>query len=316
MAEGRQMSDPVRRLVVALDGSETAETALPVARHLIELLSRDARPRLVLVSAPEPPAPEPLMSGDLEAVVPGPVVLEAVGALREQARATAAAYLERVAERFEDTGAEVVLEVAEGPPAEVILDVAGAERDTLLVLASRGASGSRGERPGSVADRVLRAAKVPVLLVPAATPCAAWSLRRVLVPLDGSPEAEAAAAAAGELARAARAEIVLVHVAPDFGELARAGVEALLRLERDYMRWAESYLTRLRERFASEGLACSTETLGGAVAPALLERAEAAGADLIAVSAQGRGRSELWSVGRVTERLMRRTTVPLLVVRG
>ncbi len=67
--------------------------------------------------------------------------------------------------RLQNKGVPVTSDVLEGPPAEAILRVAEAERFDLIVMGSRGLGRLEGLLLGSVSDRVLHHAKVPVLII-------------------------------------------------------------------------------------------------------------------------------------------------------
>ncbi|HET7092141.1 MAG TPA: universal stress protein, partial [Thermomicrobiales bacterium] len=125
------------RILVPLDGSALAETALPFA----ELIpSRDVRLFVV-----EPAAAEPNSA-----------------AARWQGMPPAA-YLAAVAAPLERQGRTVERVVEGGAPAERIVAAAG-DAD-LIVMATRGLGQRQGVRLGSVADAVARRAPVPTLLI-------------------------------------------------------------------------------------------------------------------------------------------------------
>jgi nucleotide-binding universal stress UspA family protein len=65
----------------------------------------------------------------------------------------------------QDKGVRATGKVLEGPPAQAILRVAGAEQFDLIVMGSRGLGQTEGLLMGSVSDRVLRQAHVPALVV-------------------------------------------------------------------------------------------------------------------------------------------------------
>jgi nucleotide-binding universal stress UspA family protein len=91
-----------------------------------------------------------------------PVSLAAV----EEARRRAGAYLDPVAERFRGRGVPVDTEVLDdSPPALAILEVVEREQAHLVALATHGYRGVRRAVLGSVADKVLRGADVPLLLL-------------------------------------------------------------------------------------------------------------------------------------------------------
>lgn len=87
-------------------------------------------------------------------------------------------------------GVRIQFEVATGKPDAEILRVASAGPAYLIVMSSRGATGIRRLFLGSITERVLRAATVPVLVTPPGDPGPASAgdvqktIRRILVPVD------------------------------------------------------------------------------------------------------------------------------------
>lgn len=74
-------------------------------------------------------------------------------------------YLERVASGVQERGIPVQMVTVEGRPHTQIVHFAEANQIDLIVMCTRGQSGFSRWLMGSVADRVLRGASVPVLLV-------------------------------------------------------------------------------------------------------------------------------------------------------
>jgi len=73
--------------------------------------------------------------------------------------------VDAAAEKARAEGLEVSTNVLEGPAAEAILRAAEADKSDLIVMGSRGMGQLQGLLLGSVSDRVLHHAKVPVLIV-------------------------------------------------------------------------------------------------------------------------------------------------------
>jgi nucleotide-binding universal stress UspA family protein len=136
----------VRTILVPLDGSIGAEAAL---RFAVELALKDGA-RLVLLRAAEAHA------------LPTTDPVEAQVAVMREAEE----YLRGARERVLASGVGAV-EVAAwyGPPAESILEAASARDADLIVMASHGRRGVARLVLGSVAVRVLRDARVPLLLI-------------------------------------------------------------------------------------------------------------------------------------------------------
>jgi nucleotide-binding universal stress UspA family protein len=131
---------------------------------------------------------------------------------------------------------------------------------------------------------------------------------RILVPLDGSPFAEAAFPAAIAVAERVAGEIRLLSVRPHLWADEAVAVERAL----DQEAWA--YLadatTRVR---AMTSVPVSNDMRRGAIAEEIV--AEAASHDLIVMTSHGRGGfSRLW-LGSVTDACLRSTEKPVLVVR-
>jgi nucleotide-binding universal stress UspA family protein len=140
----------LRRILVPLDGSELAEAALP----RVAALAQASGARVTLLQVVGPPTPE-LQPYEV-AVLP-----EDDEALAEQARR----YLAGAAARLSERGVGVESEVAFGWPAERIGAAAAEHHADLIAMSTHGRGGLDRLIVGSVADRVLRRAEVPVLLV-------------------------------------------------------------------------------------------------------------------------------------------------------
>ena len=130
----------------------------------------------------------------------------------------AQAHLSRVRAGLLARGVDARTLLLTGDPAAVILDACQTERPSLVALSTHGRSGPARWIRGSVAERVLRACEVPLLLANpralADAPASPGELRveRILVPLDGSPGAAAITPSVLELARVFQAEVILLHV--------------------------------------------------------------------------------------------------------
>ena len=82
-----------------------------------------------------------------------------------EAEKTAQKYLAGVQKKLEKDGLTVSTEVLVGTPADSILDYAKANAVDLIIMATHGRSGISRWAMGSIAERVLIAAPMPVLLV-------------------------------------------------------------------------------------------------------------------------------------------------------
>ena len=87
----------------------------------------------------------------------------------EKIRAEAQQRIEAVRQRVEDIGVAVKVVMMNGPPAQRIIETAQKESADLIVMGTHGRTGLRHMLIGSVAERVVRHATCPVLVVPSQT---------------------------------------------------------------------------------------------------------------------------------------------------
>jgi nucleotide-binding universal stress UspA family protein len=140
-----------KRVLLPLDGSSLAEHALPYA---VEQAKR-FRSELILLRA---------TGSSLQGC--GLLPME-FGGVQEQMGDWARDYLESIATHVRAQGVLVRVVILQDPPHEAITRFAETNGVDLIVLCSRGQSGPNRWLMGSVADRVVRGARAPVLLVQA-----------------------------------------------------------------------------------------------------------------------------------------------------
>lgn len=143
-----------RKILVPLDGSELAERAL---EHALEV-ARGSQARLTLMRCPLEIDPLVLQA----ALTKGPCHHEA---LREMSQKEAESYLGQLAARPELKEVVDDTQTPMGNPPEQILRTAQKGHYDLIVLSSHGRGGLDRFMFGSVADKVVRHAHCPVLVV-------------------------------------------------------------------------------------------------------------------------------------------------------
>lgn len=136
-----------KRILLPLDGSDMAEQAVPFAVAQAERF----RAQLILLRAVEP--------------LVGHGSLAALDDARPQRMEWARDYLESVATGIRERGIPVKIVVTEEAPNVAITQYAETNQVDLIALCSRGHSGPSRWLMGGVADRIVRGANVPVLLV-------------------------------------------------------------------------------------------------------------------------------------------------------
>jgi nucleotide-binding universal stress UspA family protein len=138
-------------------------------------------------------------------------------------------------------------------------------------------------------------------------------IRKILVPVDGSPLAETAVDHAVDLALKPGASLVLLRAAEaQMGFPPADPVEAQVTAVRE----AEEYLVKVAERVRRAGVAnVETSVWYGAPATAIVEAASFQHPDLIVMTTHGRSGLGRMILGSVAESVLRSTTTPILLVR-
>jgi len=286
------------KILVPLDGSLFAEAVLPYARALAQQIGIPVD--LLYVNDPkEPPACASFMADE---------------------------YLKRIGESFGATAGSMV---ETGHTAATIVAVAAAQPEVLIAMATHGYSAAKRWLLGSVAEKVLRAAANHLLLVRPANgmPGAEAKLTTVFVPLDGSKLAETIVPKVSELALrlALRVELVRVtrriYSAPPEAFLPVFGANApnLKKLWAEAHAEADQYLIDRANYLRQQGLtqveSVVLESGADGAAAAIIDLVNRTPDSLVAMCTVGESGIVNWPVGSVTERVVRHTTAPVLVIR-
>ncbi|HEX2440805.1 MAG TPA: universal stress protein [Methylomirabilota bacterium] len=138
------------------------------------------------------------------------------------------------------------------------------------------------------------------------------NLETILVPLDGSPMAEAALTPAADLARLTGARLVLLRA----GQSATLAMSDPVDAQIDVMQEAQEYLEAVRARVAQAGdLSVETSAWYGPAVESIVDAARYRAADLIVMSSHGRSGVSRLVMGSVAESVLRSTVVPILLIR-
>ena len=201
-----------------------------------------------------------------------------------------------------------------------ILDAARSLPADLIVMGSHGRSGVSRLVLGSVAERVVRSAPCPVMVVPPhdAVEPSTVSFKHIVCPVDFSDVSLTALTWALSLAEEADARLSLLHVIEVPPELRASTVVTDANLDELHAAVEAETLTRLRSLIpvhASEFCSVETATAAGAAGHAILEFAARRHADLIVMGAQGQGAVERLIFGSKTRDVVCGATCPVLTVR-
>jgi nucleotide-binding universal stress UspA family protein len=139
--------------------------------------------------------------------------------------------------------------------------------------------------------------------------------KKILVPLDGSPLAEAVLPHAQALAKSEGAEIILLRVAVTparylFAHNPAEGNNIIKMLEKE----AEDYMKEEVSKLQDEGVKVTGVTRDGMAPETILDVAEETHADVIAMSTHGRSGVQRWLMGSVADRVVHYSPIPVMLI--
>ena len=311
-----------KHILVPVDGSPLAERALPMAARIARATGGTVTLFYVLS----------LRIGY------GPYLAQAGSFVEAQLEAEsegARMYLDRLARSAVLEGVKTRKEAMLGLPAETILTYARISQIDLIVMSSHGYTGLKRWALGSVAQKIARLGPIPVLILrsDSALPEGTTHPMHVLVPLDGSPLAEAALLPAAQFCAALapdQATLHLVRVVQPIHYIEGEGQGIAEELNEDAMQEAQGYLNRVaeyvRERNLAPGHLAITSSIVSSpdIVHTLIRTAEQGesfgdtkvcdGCDIIVLATHGRHGLERWFQGSITESILGSTKLPLFVV--
>ena len=149
------------RILIPLDGSKVGEAAFPVIEQLVDRLIPQNKVEVILlgvitllrhwVVVGEASAPVSYTEEEMELI---------------KQRITA--YLDKTADNLKQRGIVITTLIRTGNAADEILKTAEEIKADLIAMSTHGRSGLKRLAFGSITDKVIRGANVPVLLVRAA----------------------------------------------------------------------------------------------------------------------------------------------------
>jgi nucleotide-binding universal stress UspA family protein len=304
------------RILVPLDGSRLAEAILS---DVLELAAQH-RSEVVLLRV--------AMAHGL----PGVELTEAqVRAVEEAER-----YLAGMEPGLADRGVRVSSVVRYGRASEEILDHARTSGIDLIAMSTHGRSGIGRVLLGSVAERVVREAPVPVFLRRAAgagtggtdagrreagkaqAAPAALPIRHILCPVDFSRTAEAAMREAGLLARRFGADLTVLHVVYDPLDVTCLHIPhpPQQQLREEMIREAERTLQDRVARALRSLPRVKTAVTVGPPFREIVRYAREQRVDLIVMGTQGLSGLDHLIMGSTAERVVRTASCPVLSIRA
>jgi nucleotide-binding universal stress UspA family protein len=295
-----------KRIMVAIDGSDTASRGLQEAIKL----AKEQQAKLAIIHVID------LVIVYGAGQFPGAYV----GATRELAHET----LERARKSAIAAGLDPEIQSPEIVTsgyhvAETIAQAARDWKADLLVVGTHGRRGVSRWLLGSVAERIVRVAPCPLLLIRDHTPSGGVTYQRIMVAVDGSDTAQRGLQEAINFAKDQKAQLAIVHV---IDIVVVDGAEEFSEKYIDSMRdYARETIEQARKTVQAAGIEAQVQspeivTTAYHVADTIAKAVQDWKADLLVVGTHGRRGVNRLLLGSVAERVVRVAPCPLLLVRG
>ena len=228
--------------------------------------------------------------------------------LREQATERADSLGQEVSAR----GLEVTTATREGIPAQEIVEYATDHELDGIVIGTSGRGGVSRAVIGSVADKVVRMATIPVVTLNRATlehEHLAGTIESILLPTDGSEASERAAVQGIELAHQLDAQVHVLSVVEPSDTLVEEeetngdefADEAISKIEQECRDRDHDVITSIRTGKPADEIVgyVSENDIGG-----------------IVIGTQGHGGFKRWLIGSVTDTVVRTAPVPVITIKA
>jgi len=294
-----------KHILVPLDGSKLAETALPSAALLAEKV--DAMVTLIHVIEANPPQ-------------------EIHGQAHLSNSQEAQVYLDRIKkESFPDSvlvDTHVHTESVRDVSRSIVEHTSELKPD-LIVMCSHGEGGLVKWIVGSIAQRVIGHGQMPILMIQPDQQGNALQIgfTRFIIALDGDLAHEQGLEVAGNLAMLTGAAIHLVSVVQNLSNLhgERAATGRLLPVATQAMlditeKTMQAYLSEKASDWGSRNISVSGEILRGEPAKMIVESAESQHVDLIVLGTHGKAGIGAFWAGSVAPQIVASTRLPILLV--
>lgn len=293
-----------RHILLPLDGSHLAESAIPLATWLCQVLGA----KVTLLHVIEKGAPT-----------------EIHGQRHLSSEAEAKEYLDSIIKKLSNKCHDVEQHVHEEEVDQVarsIVQHSGEFSPDLIILSAHGEGGLRDIVAGSIAQQVIALGEIPVLLLRPNHDGKVLTekITKILLPLDGEEEHEMAFSAGLELAAQINVPIHLVRVIPTMstlsGEQAVAGtflpstMNAYLEISEEEV---AEYLKQKLEAAEKGNVSAIAELRRGDPAQEVVKSAEEFHVDLILLGTHGKSGINAFWAGSTAPKIVSRTQVPILL---
>lgn len=298
------------RILLATDGSSHSEEAALTLRAL----GPPAGSEILVVHVVEPPHyfATPMVTPTYHHEL-----LQVQDELRREAEEQATQAIERAERLLAGMEASVESRTAHGHPSDEIVRTAIETEADLVVVGSKGLTGSRLFLLGSVSQKVAKYSPCSVLMTKPKKQVRPPGVAKIILATDGSEQSMAAAELLSSLSLSDDAEVVVLHVThqmpqrPPQSGRAQLALEGLRRARLDR---AESIVGDTKAHLATPARIVTSIGEGNA-AEQILKAAADNEADLIVLGATGLGGVKRFLLGSVSEKVYRHSEVSVLLAR-
>ena len=295
-----------KRILIPLDGSELATYAIKPALRV----ALTEQSECILLRVVEPP---PVIMDDTATQV----ATWSTDVIPHRKR-EAETYLDTVKQAWEQLMPQITTCVEVGMPARTIIEQAEKFGCELIVMTTHGRSGIQRWMMGSVAEKVLRFAPCPVLILRDDV-----ALTHFLVTVDGSYLSEMVLEPTFALAGSLGPRVTLLRVEDPQDRPDPAVIEALTAINpsmgehynHDFYGQTERYLQNIIDQYDDSPLEIEFDISRGKSAERIVATAKRDGCELIAMATHGRTGLSRWRYGSTTEKVLRLAEHALFVVR-
>ena len=292
------------RILLPLDGSELAETAIPYVRDLAGQLEAE----VYLLHACPPEHKAYLRMHQLY-----------LNNIAENLR-------QRIKENWQPSGEpKIQVEVILDDPVKVIFDYVKQKSISMVALTSHGTSGLRAWAMGSVADKVVRGVGIPTLLIRIKEgriiPEKKGLIQKILLPLDTSDASRISVPYAVQLAKKLKASIALFSMVQTIYAQNIVGMGGGFGANLDSIdvatkKYTDEYLQGIADEIRKAGVEVTqTSLVSMDAAYEILEMEKKIQPDLVVMATRGRSNIARWALGSVAEKVLREGDRPILMVK-
>jgi nucleotide-binding universal stress UspA family protein len=286
------------RILLAVDGSDNSYEAVRALKYFARA------EELILLHTLDVPKPAyPMMVPE--------IAHELYATLEKNMREDGERLLDRINSLLPMNAGPVTRRLQLGTPAEVIVTTAEEKKVDLILIGARGLGPVKERLLGSVSHRVLTLAPCATFIV--STPIKA--LQRILLPLQGPYDAEAAIRFLDTKPFHEAVELILMTVLPTTRPPWPADDTAAQSLEKQALLGAQDFLNEAASRVAGLGYTARTLATLGPPAPVILQEADKIRPDLILMGTHGRRGVTRFVLGSVSHALLHAAKYPVLVFR-